>query len=386
MVAAVKAAAKDGDSLGGVAEVLAYGVPVGLGSHVHWDRKLDALLAQALMSIQAVKAVEIGEGWDVAGRRGSAAHDAIHYDEASGRLPPRHGAGRGHRGRHVDRGSGGRPGGHEAAGHLEPAGARDGRRGDQGVHRQLQGAHRRHGGAGHGGGGRDDDGPGAGRRGPAQVRRRLAGRGACATATGSWPPSARPRRRPSARSERATRPQHRRDGRPAPPSAAGRDDGGRQDHGRAPGGRPSSAAATSTPTPRWRRTTGHTVPELFADRGRGRLPGGRGRRCWPRRWPSPGRWWSRWPAARCSTRPTGRCSGARGRWSGSGPARPRWPGGWATGPGARCSARTPRPHWPASRPCGDRSTPRWPTPWSTSTTWAPAEVAELVLAAAGVDR
>ena len=80
MVAAVKAAAKDGDSLGGVAEILAYGVPVGLGSHVHWDRKLDALLAQALVSIQAVKAVEIGEGWDVAGRRGSDAHDAIKVD------------------------------------------------------------------------------------------------------------------------------------------------------------------------------------------------------------------------------------------------------------------------------------------------------------------
>jgi chorismate synthase len=84
MVAAVKAAAKDGDSLGGVIEVLAYGVPVGLGSHVHWDRRLDGLLAQALMSIQAVKAVEIGEGWDVAGRRGSAAHDAIHYEEPAG--------------------------------------------------------------------------------------------------------------------------------------------------------------------------------------------------------------------------------------------------------------------------------------------------------------
>jgi chorismate synthase len=84
MIQAVKAAAKEGDSLGGVAEVLAYGVPVGLGSHVHWDRKLDSLLAQALMSIQAVKAVEIGEGWDVAGRRGSEAHDAIDYDESAG--------------------------------------------------------------------------------------------------------------------------------------------------------------------------------------------------------------------------------------------------------------------------------------------------------------
>ncbi len=88
MVRAVKAAAKEGDSLGGVAEVLAYGVPVGLGSHVHWDRKLDALLAQALMSIQAVKAVEIGEGWDNAARRGSAAHDAIRFDPAAGYVRP----------------------------------------------------------------------------------------------------------------------------------------------------------------------------------------------------------------------------------------------------------------------------------------------------------
>src|SRR4051812_49461570 len=77
MVAEVKAAAKAGDSLGGVVEVLGYGVPVGLGSHVHWDRKIDALLAQALMSIQAVKAVEIGEGIDVAARRGSEGHDPI---------------------------------------------------------------------------------------------------------------------------------------------------------------------------------------------------------------------------------------------------------------------------------------------------------------------
>lgn len=80
MVAEVKAAAKDGDSLGGVVEVLAYGVPIGLGSHVHWDRKLDSLLAQALMSIQAVKGVEIGDGFEVAGRRGSAAHDPITWD------------------------------------------------------------------------------------------------------------------------------------------------------------------------------------------------------------------------------------------------------------------------------------------------------------------
>jgi chorismate synthase len=58
-------------------------VPVGLGSHVHWDRKLDALLAGALMSIQAVKGVEIGDGFEVAGRRGSQAHDPIHWDAAT---------------------------------------------------------------------------------------------------------------------------------------------------------------------------------------------------------------------------------------------------------------------------------------------------------------
>jgi chorismate synthase len=80
MVAEIKAAAKQGDSLGGVVEVLGFGVPVGLGSHVHWDRKLDGLLAQALMSIQAVKGVEIGDGFEVAGRRGSVAHDAIRWD------------------------------------------------------------------------------------------------------------------------------------------------------------------------------------------------------------------------------------------------------------------------------------------------------------------
>jgi chorismate synthase len=80
MIAEIKAAAKDGDSLGGIAEVIAYGVPVGLGSYVHWDRKLDGLLAGALMSIHAVKAVEIGDGMIQASQRGSVAHDAIASD------------------------------------------------------------------------------------------------------------------------------------------------------------------------------------------------------------------------------------------------------------------------------------------------------------------
>jgi chorismate synthase len=80
MIAAVEAAAKDGDSLGGVVEVLGYGVVPGLGSHVHWDRKIDGLLAQALMSIQAMKGVEIGDGFENAGMRGSEAHDEILWD------------------------------------------------------------------------------------------------------------------------------------------------------------------------------------------------------------------------------------------------------------------------------------------------------------------
>jgi chorismate synthase len=82
MILEIKAAAKAGDSLGGIVEVIAYGVPVGLGSHVHWDRKLDGLLAGALMSIQAVKAVEIGDGMIQASQRGSVAHDAIAVDES----------------------------------------------------------------------------------------------------------------------------------------------------------------------------------------------------------------------------------------------------------------------------------------------------------------
>ena len=84
MVDEIKAVAKEGDSLGGVVEVLAYGVPVGLGSHVHWDRKLDGLLAQALMSIQAVKGVEVGDGFEVAGLPGSRAHDPITWDAGVG--------------------------------------------------------------------------------------------------------------------------------------------------------------------------------------------------------------------------------------------------------------------------------------------------------------
>lgn len=80
MVAEVDAARKDGDTLGGVVEVVAWACPPGLGSHVHWDRRLDARLAGALMGIQAIKGVEIGEGFASAARRGSRAHDEIVRD------------------------------------------------------------------------------------------------------------------------------------------------------------------------------------------------------------------------------------------------------------------------------------------------------------------
>ncbi|MGZ4493815.1 MAG: chorismate synthase [Nocardioides sp.] len=77
MVAAIDQAHKDGDTLGGVVEVVVHGLPPGLGSHVHWDRRLDSRLAGALMGIQAIKGVEVGDGFDLAATPGSLAHDEI---------------------------------------------------------------------------------------------------------------------------------------------------------------------------------------------------------------------------------------------------------------------------------------------------------------------
>ena len=173
MIAEIKAAAKDGDSLGGVIEVLGFGVPVGLGSHVHWDRKLDALLAQAVMSIQAVKGVEIGDGFEVAGRRGSAAHDPIRWDGDANRY------------RRLSTLAGGTEGGMSTGELLVVRAAMkplatlnvptletvDTATKEAAV--SLQGAHRRDGRAGDGRGRRDDGGARARRRGAAQVRRRL---------------------------------------------------------------------------------------------------------------------------------------------------------------------------------------------------------------------
>jgi chorismate synthase len=80
MVAEIEAAGAEGDSLGGIVEVLVFGLPPGLGSHVHWDRKLDGRLAGALMAVPAIKGVEIGNGFDIAAMRGSEAHDEIEPD------------------------------------------------------------------------------------------------------------------------------------------------------------------------------------------------------------------------------------------------------------------------------------------------------------------
>ncbi len=80
MIAVIDSAKEAGDSVGGIFQVIASGVPIGLGSHVHWDRRLDGSIAQAMMSINAVKSVEIGDTSSAPGLRGSLTHDTIHFD------------------------------------------------------------------------------------------------------------------------------------------------------------------------------------------------------------------------------------------------------------------------------------------------------------------
>jgi chorismate synthase len=172
MVAEVEAAKKDGDTLGGVVEVLAYGVPPGLGSHVHWDRRLDAQLAGALMGIQAIKGVEIGDGFRTAtsaGLRGPRRDGA----RSRRRHPPAHRAGRWHRGRHVDRSGPAGPRGDEADLHgarglstpsISPPTSREGHPPAQ---RRVRGAGRRR-------RRRGDGRPRPGRRLPGEVRRETA--------------------------------------------------------------------------------------------------------------------------------------------------------------------------------------------------------------------
>ncbi len=83
MVDEIDAARKDGDTLGGVVEVVVYGLPPGLGSHVHWDRRIDSRLAAALMGVQAIKGVEVGDGFRTAATPGSQAHDEIVSEEGA---------------------------------------------------------------------------------------------------------------------------------------------------------------------------------------------------------------------------------------------------------------------------------------------------------------
>jgi chorismate synthase len=93
MIAAIVAAQQNGDSLGGVVEVVCWGLPPGLGSHVEWDLRLDGRIAQALMSIQAMKGVEVGLGFETAARPGSVVHDPIHYHEGKFTRPSNHAGG-----------------------------------------------------------------------------------------------------------------------------------------------------------------------------------------------------------------------------------------------------------------------------------------------------
>ena len=163
-------ARKDGDTLGGVIEVAVYGVPPGLGSHVHWDRRLDGRLAGAMMSIHAIKGVEIGDGFATARRRGSAAHDEI--EPAGRRRPQADQPGRRDRGRDEhrrgDQGAGRDEAdlhGAEGPGHRGRA-FRRAREGHQPAQRRHRGARGRRGGRGHGR-------AGARRRRHREVRRRL---------------------------------------------------------------------------------------------------------------------------------------------------------------------------------------------------------------------
>jgi chorismate synthase len=84
MIEEIEQARQEGDSLGGTFEVVAFGVPIGLGSHVHWDRRLDARISASIMGIQAIKGVEIGDGFTLAEMRGSNAADTIYYEAGRG--------------------------------------------------------------------------------------------------------------------------------------------------------------------------------------------------------------------------------------------------------------------------------------------------------------
>ena len=179
MVARIDQAHEDGDTLGGVVEVVVHGLPPGLGSHVHWDRRLDSRLAGALMGIQAIKGVEVGDGFELAATPGSR---GPRRDRADRGGPAAYvGALGRHRGRDVDRRGAPGPGGDEADRHRAAGAAHRRRRHRRGDHRpppalrRVRRAGRRH-------RRRGDGGAGAGRRGASRS----------SAATRSWRPGATP--------------------------------------------------------------------------------------------------------------------------------------------------------------------------------------------------
>ena len=161
---------KENESLGGKFEVRAFGLVPGIGSHVSWSEKLDGRLAQAVCSIQSVKGVSLGEGWEVAGKPGSEAHDEIFWSEEL-RLVPRDQPSRRPRGRDDQRRAAGGPGGDQAD-LDDDAAAALGRHGDQGAGAGDARADRFDGRTRGGGRRRGDGRAGRGRRLPGEVRRR----------------------------------------------------------------------------------------------------------------------------------------------------------------------------------------------------------------------
>ena len=279
MVAEIDAARKDGDTLGGVVEVVVHGLPPGLGSHVHWDRRLDSRLAAALMGIQAIKGVEVGDGFDVARRRGSLAHDEI-VDEGEGvrRLTGR---------------AGGIEGGMTTGEVLRVRAAmkpistvpralahhrrrdRRGGGGDQPAQRRLCRTRRRR-------GGRGDGGAGARRRDAREVRRRLGDRD-----------PAQPRGLPRG-------PGRSGDHDRSAGGCSGRPAWRRQVHGR-PGGRQGARGRVPRHRRRRRRSDRPQRLRPLPPRGRGASSAGSRPRPWPRHWPSTMACW-RSAGERCSQR------------------------------------------------------------------------------------
>ena len=262
MIAEIDDVRKNGDTLGGVIEVVVHGLPPGLGSHVHWDRRLDSRLAGALMGVQSVKAVEVGDGLETARRRGSVAHDEIELDPTAGWQ------------RRTDR-AGGIEGGMTNGEVLRVRAAmkpistvpralatvdtatRRARRRDQPAQRRLRGAarQRRHGGDGR---------AGARRRRAGEVRRRLGGRD---------PPQ---RARPTSTRSRS-------DERPA--ARARRAAGVGQDHRRDGGRRAARRAVSATPTRR-RGGRRHAVADVFVEHGEPHFRALEEQAVAARRWPS----------------------------------------------------------------------------------------------------